>query len=121
MIGPTGTLYRNTKVILKTGYRHTINGITRRHFGKEMTKARKLRIRSLTENVTLKFGSEAWVMKIGDEQRLEATQMKFLRHLLGITKLDRERHRSVWDKLPMQSTVRETEEHRQSGYNIYRE
>jgi len=25
------------------------------------------------------------------EQRLEAAQMKFLRHLLGITKLDREK------------------------------
>jgi len=36
----------------------------------------------------LKFGSEAWVLKKREEQRLEAAQMKFLRHLLGITKLD---------------------------------
>jgi len=29
----------------------------------------------------LKFGSEAWVLKKREEQRLEAAQMKFLRHL----------------------------------------
>ena len=42
-----------------------------------------------TEIRTLKFGSEAWVLKKREEQRLEAAQMKFLRHLLGITKLDK--------------------------------
>jgi hypothetical protein len=36
----------------------------------------------------LKFWSEVWVLKKREEQRLEAAQMKFLRHLLGITKLD---------------------------------
>ena len=39
----------------------------------------------------LKFGSEAWVLKKREEQRLEAAQMKFLRHLLGRTKLDKEK------------------------------
>jgi len=37
----------------------------------------------------LKFGSEAWVLNKREEQRLEAAQMKFLIHLLGITKLDK--------------------------------
>ena len=37
----------------------------------------------------MKFGSEAWVLKKREEQRLEAAQIKFLRHLLGITKLDK--------------------------------
>jgi hypothetical protein len=36
----------------------------------------------------LKFGSEAWVLMKREEQRLKAAQIKFLRHLLGITKLD---------------------------------
>jgi hypothetical protein len=40
----------------------------------------------------LKFGSEAWVLKKREEQRLEAVQMKFLRQLLGITKLDKEKN-----------------------------
>jgi len=41
--------------------------------------------------VALKFGSEAWVLKKREAKRLEAAKMKFLRHLLGITKLDKKR------------------------------
>ena len=56
-----------------------------------MNKERKLRIHNITAKAALKFGSEAWVQKKREKQRLEATQMKFLRHLLGITKLDKEK------------------------------
>ena len=55
-----------------------------------MNKETKLRIHNITAKAALKFGSEAWVLKKREEQRLEAAQMKFLRHLLGITKLDKE-------------------------------
>jgi hypothetical protein len=47
----------------------------------------------------LKFGSEVWVLKKRDEQSLEAAQMKFLRHLQGITKLDKEKNESIRKKL----------------------
>ena len=66
-----------------------INGAIRRHFGKQMNKETKLRTHNITAKAALKFGSEAWVLKKREEQRLEAAQMKFLRHLLGITKLDK--------------------------------
>jgi len=46
----------------------------------------------ITAKAVLKFGSEAWVLRKREEQRLEAAQMKFLRHLLGITKLDKEKN-----------------------------
>jgi hypothetical protein len=37
----------------------------------------KLKIHNITAKGTLKFGSEAWVLKKREEQRLEAAQMKF--------------------------------------------
>ena len=46
----------------------------------------------------MKFGSEAWVLKKREEQSLEAAQMKFLRHLLGITKVDTEKNQSIRGK-----------------------
>ena len=46
----------------------------------------------------MKFGSEAWVLKKREEQRLEAAQMKLLRHLLGITKLDKEKNQFIRGK-----------------------
>jgi hypothetical protein len=47
-----------------------------------MNKVTKLRIQNITAKVALKFGIEAWVLKKREEQRLEAVEIKFLRHLL---------------------------------------
>jgi len=63
-----------------------------------MNKETKLRIHNITAKAALKFGSEAWVLKKREEQRLEAAQMKFLRHLLGITKLDKEKDQCIRQK-----------------------
>ena len=49
-----------------------INGAIRRHFGKQMNKETQLRIHNITDKAALKFGSEAWVLKKREEQRLEA-------------------------------------------------
>jgi len=68
------------------------NVAIRRRFGKQMNEETKLRIHKITAKAALKFGSEACVLKKREEQRLEAALMKFLRHLLGITKLDKEKN-----------------------------
>ena len=57
-----------------------------------MNKETKLRTHNITAKAAPKFGREAWVLKKREEQRLEAAQMKFLRHLLGRTKLDKEKN-----------------------------
>ena len=59
----------------------------------------------------MKFGSEAWVLKKRKEQRLEATQMKFLRHLLGITKLDKEKNQWIRKKTGAQNIVKEIKQY----------
>ena len=63
-----------------------------------MDKETKLRIHNITAKAALKFGSDAWVPKKREEQHLEATQTKFLRHLLGITKLDKEKNQCIREK-----------------------
>jgi len=63
-----------------------------------MNKGTKLIIHNITAKAALKFGSEAWVLKKREEQRLEATQMKFLRHLLEITKLGKEKNQCIRGK-----------------------
>jgi len=52
----------------------------------------------VTAKAALKFGSEAWVLKKREEQRLEAAQMKFFRHLLGITNLDKGKNQCIGEK-----------------------
>jgi hypothetical protein len=86
-----------------------------------MNKETKLRIHNVTAKAALKFGSEAWVLKRREEQRLEAAQMKFLRHLLGITRLDKEKNQYIREETGAQNIVKEIKQHRKSGYNTYRE
>jgi hypothetical protein len=52
----------------------------------------------MTAETALKFGSYAWVLRKREEQLLEAAQMKFLRHLLGITTLDKEKNQCIRGK-----------------------
>jgi len=89
------------------------DGAIRRNFGKQMNKERKLRIHNITARAALKFGSEAWVLKKREEQRFEAAQMKFLRHLLGITKLDKEKNQFVRGKFGAQNTVKEIKQYQE--------
>jgi len=73
-----------------------------------MNKETKLRIHNITAKAALKFGSEACVLKKRKEQRLEAAQIKFLRHLLGITKLDKEKNQCITGKTGAQNIEQET-------------
>ena len=76
-----------------------------------MNKETKLRIHNITAKAGLKFGSEAWVLKKREEQRLEAAQMQFLRHLLGITKLDKEMDQCIRGKTGEQNIVKEIKQY----------
>jgi len=76
-----------------------------------MNKETKLRIHNITAKAALKFGSEAWALKKREEQCLEAAQMKFLRHLLGITKLDKEKNQFIRQKTGAQNIVKEIKQY----------
>jgi len=58
--------------------------------------------------------------KLSVEQRLEAAQTKFLRHLLGITKLDIENNQFIRGKTGAQNTTKEIKQYQKSGYNTFR-
>ena len=66
---------------------------------------------NITAKTALKFGSEAWVLKKREEQRLEATQMKFLKHLLGITKPDKEKNQCIRGKTGAENIVKEIKQY----------
>jgi hypothetical protein len=61
----------------------------------------------ITAKGALKFGSEAWVLNKREEQRLEAAQMKFLGHLLGIIKLEKEKNQCIRGKTGAENIVKE--------------
>jgi len=70
-------------------------------------------IHNITTKAALKFGSEAWVLKKREEQRLEEAQMKFLRHLLEITKLDKEKTNVLGKKTGAENIVKEIKQYQE--------
>jgi len=78
-----------------------------------MNKETKLRIHNITAKAALKFGSEAWILKKIEGKRLEATQIKFLGHLLGITKLDKEKNKCIRGKTGAQNIVKEIKQYQE--------
>jgi len=76
-------------------------------------KHTKLRIHNITAKAALKFECEVSILKKREEQRLEAAQMKFLRHLLGITKLDKEKNQCIRRKTGAQNTVKEIKQYQE--------
>jgi len=72
-----------------------------------ITQETKLKIYNITATLALKFHSEAWMLKKRDEHVLYASLMTFLRHLLGITQLYRERNQTIRDKANVQNIVRD--------------
>ena len=73
-----------------------------------MNKETKLRIHNISAKAALKFGE---VKQKIEEQCLEAAQMKFLRHLLGITKLDKEKNQCIRGKTGVQNIVKEIKQY----------
>jgi len=78
-----------------------------------MKKDTNLRIHKITAKAALKFGCEAWVLKKREEHPLEEAQMKFLRHLLGITKLDKEKNLCIRGKTGAQNIVKEIKQYQE--------
>jgi len=80
----------------------------------KMNEETKLRIHNITAKAAFKFGSEAWLLKKREEQRLEAAQMKFLRYLLGITKFDTEKNQCIREKTGAQNIVKEIKQYQKN-------
>jgi hypothetical protein len=69
-----------------------MNGIITWHFGEHITTNTKLRLHNITSKAVLCYDSENWIIKKREAQKLQAAQMRFLRPLLGLTRLDRQRN-----------------------------
>ena len=54
-----------------------------------------------------------WVLNKREEQRLEAAQMKLLRHLIGITKLHKEKNQCIRQKTGAQNIVKEIKQYQE--------
>jgi hypothetical protein len=76
-----------------------MNGIIKCHFGKHMTIDTKLWIHNITSKAALCYGNEVRTINKRDAQKLEVVQMRFLRPLLDLTRLDHQRNSDILNRL----------------------
>jgi hypothetical protein len=91
-----------------------MNGVIRRHFGKQMTVETKLRFHNITSKSSLSYGSEIRILNRRDTGKPEAAQMRFLRPLLGFTRLDHQRNADIREKLQVLNIVEEIKKYQQN-------
>ena len=66
-----------------------LNGMTKRHFGKQMSKDTKLGIYNIISEVALRNANGLGIMDGNDRKQLGEAQMHFLKQLVGLTKQDK--------------------------------
>jgi hypothetical protein len=84
-----------TDITTKIHLYNKINATVKRRFGKNMLPSTKLRLYNITSKAALKYGSEVWVLNKEECQQLETAEIKFLRSLLGLTRLDHQRNTTI--------------------------
>jgi hypothetical protein len=88
-----------------------MNEIIKRHFGKQMTTDTKLWLHNITSKASLCYGSENWIINKRDAQKLEAAQMRFLRPLFGLTRLDHQRNPEIRNSLKVDNIVEDIKQY----------
>jgi hypothetical protein len=76
-----------------------MNGITKTSLRETYDIRYKITTTYITSKESMCYGSEKWIKNKRDAQKLEAAHMRFLRPLLGLTRLDRQRNPDMRNRL----------------------
>lgn len=76
---------------------------------KEISKNTKIKIYKTIYLPTLTYGCESWVLSDRQKSKLQATEMKFLRRVENITKLDRIKNEDIRDRLQVTPVLKSIE------------
>ena len=72
---------------------------------KELTKGTKLRVVNAMVLPTLTYGCEAWTLQTRHRGRVEAMQMRVMRRIEGVTRLDRIRNVDLRDRMKQEGVL----------------
>ena len=72
---------------------------------RELSKGMKLRVFNAMVVPTLLYGCKTWTILKRHESRLQVTEMRFLRRVEGVTKLDRVSNEDIRQRLKQEAVV----------------
>ena len=68
---------------------------------KELSKTTKLRVYNAIVKPTLLYGSDTWTLQNRHMKKLQATEMRYLRKVEGVTRMDRMRSDDIRERLTL--------------------
>jgi hypothetical protein len=77
----------------------------------------KLRLHNIISKPALQSGSETWVLRAEDKRRIETSQMRFLRSVLGVSRRDKVRIENARKQLNTERMVEEIQEYQKKWHN----
>jgi hypothetical protein len=84
---------------------NNISGAIKRHFRSKMNTDILLRLHNPVSKSALHFGSETWILKKEDKRRLEASRMRFIRPIIGVTGRDTLTNEEIKNRLETTNIV----------------
>ena len=73
---------------------------------KELSKTTKLRAYNAIVKPSLLYGSEIWTLQNRHVKKLQATEMRYLRNVEGVTRMDRMRSDDVRERLKQKDVLK---------------
>jgi hypothetical protein len=96
-----------------------INGIIRRHFGKNMRPEIQVRMHNVLSKPATMYGSETWILRSQDCRRIETSQMRFLKVVAGVTLRDRIRSEDVRKRLQTGNVLKISNNIKGNSWNMW--
>ena len=84
---------------------NAINGCINRYLGNSMRKEVKLRLHNVVSKPMLLYSSETWIMREKDKNKIESSEMRFLRRLQGVSLRDRVRSADIRNELGLERSI----------------
>ena len=72
---------------------------------KELSKATKLRVNNAMVVPTLLYGSETWTLQKRHRSKIQAMEMRYLRKVEGVTRLDRVSNEDIRRRLGVEAVL----------------
>ena len=80
---------------------------------KELSSEAKMTVYNAVVVLTLVYGCKTWVLKDRDKTRLQAAEMKVLRIVVGVTRLECVRNEAIRERLKQEAVVAQVKRRRE--------
>ena len=80
---------------------------------REISREAKVTVFEAVAIPALTYGCESWVLTEREKSRLQATEMRVLRKIAGVTRLDQVRNETVRDRLRIEPVLKKVERRRE--------